>query len=99
MGASTNWIGRLDKYGQSLSRGIVSGIQTEDGNRYIQSDVTIHPGNSGGPLITVDGKVVGVAAMGVLTDEGMGVGINLFIPIEEAIKTLNLLPSNEKLSD
>ncbi|MBN2377390.1 MAG: trypsin-like peptidase domain-containing protein [Sedimentisphaerales bacterium] len=89
----------LDKYGQSLSQGIVSGIQTENGNRYIQSDVSIHPGNSGGPLITVDGKVVGVAAMGVLTNEGLGVGINLFIPIEEAIKTLNLLPSNEKLSD
>jgi serine protease Do len=54
--------------GWVITKGIVSTIRTAklaDGltTRYIQSDVGLAPGNSGGPLLNADGHVVGVNAM------------------------------------
>ena len=56
----------------SVSRGIVSGLDrdTELGPalfplRWLQSDVLINEGNSGGPMVDLDGSVIGVAAMGL----------------------------------
>lgn len=83
----------LEKFGQSLTRGIISGFRTEDHQRYIQSDVSVHPGNSGGPLLTADGKAIGMAVKSFLSAEGTGLGINLFIPIEEALSALNIQES------
>jgi len=56
---------------------------------YIQSDVAIHPGNSGGPLMDKYGNVLGVAVKGKIS-KGYGVGLNLFIPIHEALDKLNI---------
>ena len=51
----------------AVSAGIVSGMGVVRGPggraRYIQSDVALAPGNSGGPLLDVRGKVVGINAM------------------------------------
>jgi S1-C subfamily serine protease len=76
-----------ERMGQSVTRGVVSGFREEYGERFIQSDVTVHPGNSGGPLLTSDGRVVGIAAQGLST-AGVPLGINLFVPIEEALADL-----------
>jgi serine protease Do len=52
-----------------VTAGIVSGISAakEDGDdsprRYIKSDVRLAPGNSGGPLLDAEGKVIGINAM------------------------------------
>jgi len=81
----------LDKLGQTVSKGIVSGFQTQDEHRFIQSDVMIHPGNSGGPLITTSGETIGIAARALLTPQGTGIGVNLFIPIEEALNALRIV--------
>jgi serine protease Do len=51
----------------SVTAGIVSGLGTGRGPgrgaRYIQSDVSLAPGNSGGPLLNARGEVVGINAM------------------------------------
>ena len=44
---------------------IVSAARSEEGRRWIQSDVSIHPRNSGGPLVDPAGRVVGIAQSGV----------------------------------
>ena len=71
----------------TLTKGVISGFRQLDGVNYIQSDVRILPGSSGGPLFDGKSRVVGMTVAGV----GAGAaGINLFIPIEEALKALSL---------
>ena len=41
----------------------------------IQTDATIHGGNSGGPLLTVSGQVVGIVTMRHSSAEGVGIAI------------------------
>jgi serine protease Do len=49
----------------AVTAGIVSGLDVPRGGkaRYVQSDVTLAPGNSGGPLLNARGEVVGINAM------------------------------------
>ena len=54
---------------------------TEDA--YIQSDVSVHPGSSGGPLLDSRGNVVGVTDLGVRTRGG---SLNFFIPVTDLEK-------------
>jgi S1-C subfamily serine protease len=44
----------------TLSQGIVSALQTIEGVQLIQTDAAVNAGNSGGPLVTADGRAVGV---------------------------------------
>ncbi|MHC4124414.1 MAG: trypsin-like peptidase domain-containing protein [Planctomycetota bacterium] len=53
---------------------------------FIQSDVNVLPENSGGPLLDSKGNVVGICVYGI----GMGLNLNFFIPIQEAIDALNI---------
>jgi len=64
----------------SVSRGIVSGFR----NGYIQTDAKIYPGNSGGPLVTEEGRVIGINTMKELTRGFEGLGFA--IPIQVALK-------------
>lgn len=77
-----------ERLGQSISRGIMSGRREIDGRRYLQTDVSIKPGNSGGPLIDENGRVVGVATMKISATgvEGIGFGV----PITTAMEMLNI---------
>ena len=67
-------IGELDF---SLTRGIVSGVRTLDGLTFLQTDASLNPGNSGGPMIDASGRVVGVVAFKALGTgvEGIGFGV------------------------
>ena len=51
----------------AVTAGIVSGLDVVRGPggraRYVQSDVALAPGNSGGPLLNASGEVVGINAM------------------------------------
>lgn len=79
------------KFQGSVTKGIVSATRVYEGLPYIQSDVTINHGNSGGPLLDENGAVIGVTVSGY-DIRGAPVGINLFIPIEDALKALALTP-------
>ena len=75
--------------GMSVSAGIVSAlnrdIQDTPFDNYIQTDAAINHGNSGGPLVDLNGEVVGVDTALYNPDEAGGfIGIGLAIPAETA---------------
>jgi len=63
--------------GGTVTSGIVSAFRTEGGLEYMQFSAPISPGNSGGPVIGEDGKVVGVAVIKYIGEgaEGLGMAI------------------------
>ena len=69
----------------TVTRGIVSSYRNIRGQRFIQSDASLAPGNSGGPLIDRTGRVLGVATMGI-----GGAQINFFVPIRDALERLRI---------
>ena len=81
-----------EKYQNSLTKGVVSGFRTFEGLTYIQSDVAINHGNSGGPLVNEQGAVVGISVSGIDVS-GAPIGLNFFIPIEDALKALAIVPA------
>lgn len=77
-----------DKFSTSLTRGVLSGYRNVEEKRYLQSDVAILPGNSGGPLLDSKGAVIGITVAG-LGAKGLA-GMNFFIPINDALARLNV---------
>ena len=87
--------------GPSASAGVVSGLKREfrsaSGERVltnlIQFDAAVNPGNSGGPLVTLDGEVVGIVT-GLLnpTEQRVFIGIGFAVPIENAAGAAGLTP-------
>lgn len=79
----------------TVSRGVVSALRSDDKTGYpmIQGDVGIHGGNSGGPLVDADGNVVGICVAGIMANaqNKIGSGLNFFIPINDALKKLNIV--------
>jgi S1-C subfamily serine protease len=87
--------------GPSVSGGVVSGLRREfrdpEGNKIltnlIQFDAAANPGNSGGPLVTMDGHVVGVVTAILNPNEQRTfVGIGFAVPIENAAQAAGLPP-------
>lgn len=78
-------IGNPYGLGQSVSAGIISArARTLEDDPYIdflQTDAAINRGNSGGPLLTVDGTVVGVTSA-IFSPSGGSVGLGFAIPAE-----------------
>ena len=75
-------IGNPFGLGGSLSAGVISARGREIGGRYddyLQSDVAINRGNSGGPLFNMDGDVVGVNTA-IFSPTGASVGISFSVP-------------------
>jgi serine protease Do len=78
-----------DQYQNTMSRGIVSALRSQQGLNYIQSDVMVNHGSSGGPLLDEKGNVIGLTVSGH-QDNGVPIGLNFFIPIDDALKALSL---------
>ena len=78
-----------EEMSSTVTAGIVSGIRQMDGYEWIQSDAAVSPGNSGGPLLNDDGSVIGIATAGFQAS-GAQLGLNLFIPIDDALAFLGL---------
>jgi serine protease Do len=76
----------------TVTKGIVSANRILDGFSFIQSDVAVTHGNSGGPLLDEKGLVIGLTDLGYRPD-GVPENINFFIPIGDALDFLNLKPA------
>jgi S1-C subfamily serine protease len=87
--------------GPSASAGVISGLRREyrskEGERIltnlIQFDAAVNPGNSGGPLVTTEGEVIGIVT-GLLnpTEQRVFIGIGFAVPIENAASAAGLSP-------
>ncbi len=68
----------------SITSGVVSGYREKiSGVRVLQSDVSVTHGNSGGPMLDSEGKVIGVTSFGSSDPTGSGrevPGFNFFVP-------------------
>jgi len=87
--------------GPSASGGVVSGLKRafrspegkQEMTNLIQFDAAANPGNSGGPLVTMDGEVVGiVTAILNPTSARTFIGIGFAVPIENAAQAAGLPP-------
>lgn len=87
--------------GPSASSGIVSGLKRtfrspegkQEMSNLIQFDAAANPGNSGGPLVTMDGHVVGiVTAIYNPNQQRTFVGIGFAVPIENAASAAGMTP-------
>ena len=79
------------KLQNTVTRGVVSANRILDGFSFIQSDVTVDPGNSGGPLLDEQGRVLGFTDKGLRTAEAP-TGLNFFVPIDDALRFLSAEP-------
>ncbi|MBN8871714.1 MAG: Do family serine endopeptidase [Rhodospirillales bacterium] len=76
--------------GGTVTAGIVSAVSRDIGSgpydQFIQIDAPINQGNSGGPLFTQDGKVIGMNTA-ILSPSGGSVGIGFAVP-SDMIRTV-----------
>lgn len=87
-------IGSPFNFDQSVTAGIVSAKgRSNTAQQYVpflQTDVAINRGNSGGPLLNLDGEVVGVNSW-ILSSNGGYIGLSFSIPIETVASTVQQL--------
>ncbi|MEX1222841.1 MAG: Do family serine endopeptidase [Idiomarina sp.] len=79
-------IGNPFGLGQTVTSGIVSalgrsGLGIEEVENFIQTDAAINSGNSGGALVTLDGKLIGINTA-ILGPGGGNIGIGFAIPAD-----------------
>lgn len=82
----------------TVTAGIVSAINRDTGDYlpFIQTDVAVNPGNSGGPLINLQGQVVGINSQ-IISRSGGFMGISLAIPIDEVMRVVEQLKAHGKV--
>ncbi|MDD3340649.1 MAG: trypsin-like peptidase domain-containing protein [Bacilli bacterium] len=94
-----------EDYMGTVTKGILSGKDrtvtvSSDAGGYImqvlQTDAAMNPGNSGGPLVNVNGEVIGVNSIKLVESEIEGMGFS--IPIEIVMTSVNKLEKGEKVT-
>jgi len=87
-------IGRPFGFEHTATQGIVSGLSRslpDDGYvPFIQTDVAVNPGNSGGPLFDLDGNVVGINSQ-IYSRTGGYMGVSFAIPVNLAMQVAEQL--------
>ncbi|OTG81583.1 Do family serine endopeptidase [Acinetobacter sp. ANC 4648] len=94
-------IGSPFGFDYSASAGIVSAksrnMMGETSVPFIQTDVALNPGNSGGPLFNQQGQVVGVNSR-IFSGTGGYMGLSFSIPIDVAMDVVDQLKKNGKVT-
>ena len=90
-------IGNPFGLGQSVTSGILSArgrnLETDPYIDFLQTDAAINHGNSGGPLLSADGTVVGVTSA-ILSPSGGSVGLGFAIPAETVASIITELQAH-----
>jgi serine protease Do len=93
-------IGAPFGFENSVTAGIVSAkgrsIGSEQYVPYLQTDVAVNPGNSGGPLINLRGEVVGLNSQ-IFSSTGTYNGISFAVPIDLAMEVVAQLRKNGRV--
>ncbi len=89
-------------YFASVTQGIVSatgrsGTQIGSISDFIQTDASINQGNSGGPLVNIDGEVIGINTW-IASSSGGSQGLGFSIPINNIKTAIDQFISNGKVS-
>ncbi len=74
----------------TVTKGVFSAFRKHDGLIYYQTDAAINQGNSGGPVFDEKGELIAISVAGVFTQGGASLNVNYLVPIEDAIKKLNI---------
>lgn len=86
----------LGEYQNTVTKGIISGLQRDLGGNLtglIQTDAAINQGNSGGPLLNLQGQVIGINT----AVDRSGEGIGFAIPIDEAKVAIESVKANGRI--
>ncbi|MBN1897712.1 MAG: trypsin-like peptidase domain-containing protein [Spirochaetes bacterium] len=79
----------------TVTEGIVSSTkQLVGGLHYIQTDAAINPGNSGGPMMSADGKIIGITTSKFMDAENMGFAL----PADQIMSELEGLKNNPSVA-
>jgi serine protease Do len=83
----------------TVTAGIISAINRDTGEYlpFIQTDVAVNPGNSGGPLLNLQGEVVGINSQ-IVSRSGGFMGISLAIPIDEVMTVVDQLRATGRVT-
>jgi serine protease Do len=99
-----DWVAAIGSpfgFANTITAGIVSAkgrsLPDEMYVPFIQTDVAVNPGNSGGPLLNLAGEVVGVNSM-IYSGTGGYMGVSFAIPIEVALDVSRQLQSQGKVT-
>lgn len=94
-------IGSPFGFANTITAGIVSAkgrtLPDESFVPFIQTDVAVNPGNSGGPLLNLKGEVVGINSM-IYSRTGGYMGLSFAIPIDVALDVSKQLQATGKVT-
>jgi serine protease Do len=88
---------------QTMTAGIISakgrdlGERDHQLQRFLQTDAAINRGNSGGPLLNINGEVIGINTM-IVSGSGNFEGIGFALPINLAVNSYNQIAKSGKVS-
>ena len=97
------------EYANTVTQGIISSLnrnvslKSEDGQaistKAIQTDTAINPGNYGGPLVNIQGQVIGITSSKIASNGGTSVeGLGFAIPSNDAQNIIKQLESDGKVT-
>ena len=99
-----DWVAAIGSpfgFANTITAGIVSAkgrsLPDEMYVPFIQTDVAVNPGNSGGPLLNLQGEVIGVNSL-IYSGTGGYMGVSFAIPIEVALDVSRQLMSEGKVT-
>jgi serine protease Do len=99
-----DWVAAIGSpfgFSNTITAGIVSAkersLPDEMYVPFIQTDVAVNPGNSGGPLLNLAGEVIGVNSM-IYSGTGGYMGVSFAIPIEVALDVAKQLQNQGKVT-